>query len=107
MERPVLDDLSLWPWLAEDFQGFILRSGGKGEVAGIGQHLARFHDAVDRVLGRLLLFFAALRRQRDIHLRRRTSALAGVRLIDENGERAPTVLVANIVEDERETSGQS
>ena len=33
--------------LAEDLQRLVLGRGGEGEVAGVGQQLARLHDAVD------------------------------------------------------------
>jgi D-isomer specific 2-hydroxyacid dehydrogenase, catalytic domain len=40
-------------------------------------------------LQRLLVLFAALRRERDVHLRGGAAALAGVGLVDENDEGAP------------------
>ena len=100
VERPMLDHIALRPGLAEDFQRLVLWRGGEREVAGVGQHLARFHDAVDGVLGGLFLFLAALCRQRDVHLRCRAPALAGMRLVDEDGEAPSAVLVADLVQDE-------
>lgn len=49
----------------------------------------------DRSLGRA-------RCQRDVHLRRRAPALAGVRLVDDDGELPAPVLVSDLVQDERE-----
>ena len=87
---------------AEDLQGLVLGRGGKREVTGVGQQLARLHQAVDLVLVGLLLVHLPGRRQRLRHRRAGTSALAGVRLVDDDREAAPALLVADLVEDERE-----
>ena len=52
-------DLAVRPGygLAEHLQRLVLRRGGEGEIAGVGQHLPRLHDAVDRVLDRFVVFF--------------------------------------------------
>ena len=40
--------------LAEDLQRLVLRGGGEREVAGVREQLARFHQAVDVILGGFL-----------------------------------------------------
>ena len=59
----VVPDRAVGPRLrgAEDLQGLVLRGGGEGEVAGVGQQPARLHEAVDTVLeGLVLLLFPGL-----------------------------------------------
>ncbi len=87
---------------AEDLQRLVLGRGREREVAGVGQQLARLHQAVDLVLVGFLLVHLAGHRQRLRHRRAGTSALAGVGLVDDDGEAAPALLVADLVEDERE-----
>ena len=87
---------------AEDLQRLVLGRSGKREVTGVGQQLARLHQAVDLVLVGLLLVHLAGRRQRLRHRRAGASALAGVRLVDDDREAAPALLVADLVENERE-----
>ena len=77
---------------AEQLQRLVLRRGGEREVAGVGQHPARFNDAVYRVFVvlRLAVIVAIARplraAQRLRHSRRRLPALPGVRLVYHNGE---------------------
>ena len=85
---------------AEDLQRLVLRRGGEREVAGVGQQLARRHRPVDAVLEGLAIGLLAGGPQRSRHGRRRAPALAGVRLVDEDGEAPSALLVANLVEDE-------
>ena len=74
----------------------------KGEVAGVGQQLARLHQAVDAVLeGLPLLLFPGLGKG-PRHGRAGAAPLAGVGLVDDDGEAAPALLVADLVEDEGE-----
>ena len=54
------------------------------------------------VLRRLVVFFCARSRQRHAHGSGRLAALARVRLVDDDGEAPAAVLVADLVEDERE-----
>jgi hypothetical protein len=90
--------------LAEHLQCLVLRRRGEGEVAGIGQHLARrhalFERRVHRVLGvgsRVVVF----RRRSEClaHRRRGLAALARMRLVDDDGE-GPAALDGDLVEDE-------
>ena len=74
--------------LAEDLQRLVLRGGGEGEVAGVGQELARFHDAVDLVLECLVVFVRCSASTAPCDRRRGAPALAGVRLVDDDGEAA-------------------
>ncbi len=102
VEGPVLDLLALGVGLAEDLQRLVLGRGGEGEVAGVGQHLARFHDAVDDVLDGLLLFRCAGFAEGHAHRGRGAPALAGVGLVDDDGKAPAAVLVADLVQDEGE-----
>ena len=86
----------------EDLQRLVLGRGREREVAGVGQQLARLHHAVDPVLVGLLLAYLARFRQRLRHGRAGAAALAGVRLVDDDREAAPALLVADLVQDERE-----
>ena len=86
----------------EDLQRLVLGRRREREVAGVGQQLARLHHAVDPVLVGLLLALLARLRQRLRHGRAGAPALAGVRLVDDDREAAPTLLVADLVQDERE-----
>src|SRR5207248_1073567 len=57
-------------------------------------------DAVDPVLGRLVLILGAGLPQRRRYRRRGPPALAGMGLVDDDGEMSPAVLPADLVEDE-------
>ena len=87
---------------AEDLQRLVLGRGREREVAGVVQQLARLHHAVDPVLVGLLIAHLACFRQRLRHGRAGAAALAGVRLVDDDREAAPALLVADLVQDERE-----
>ena len=87
---------------AEDLQRLVLRRGGEREVAGVGQQLARLHHAVDLVLVGLVLGLLAGCAQCSRDGRRRAPALAGVSLVDDDGEAPRALLVADLVEDEGE-----
>ena len=86
----------------EDLQRLVLGRGREREVAGVKQQLARLHHPVDPVLVGLLLAHLTRFRQRLRHRRAGASALAGVRLVDDDREAAPALLVADLVQDERE-----
>jgi hypothetical protein len=100
VERAMLDLAVFLERLPEELQRLVLGRGGEGEVAGVRQELLGLDQAVDQVLDRLVLLFRARLRQADRHLRARTAALAGVRLVDDDGEPPMAVLVADGVEDE-------
>ena len=90
---------------AEDFQRLVLGRGGKREVAGVGEQPARLHQPVDPVLeGFFLTRYGrrAVFRERLGHGRVGAAALAGVRLVDDDGEAPAAMLVADLVQDERE-----
>ena len=93
--------------LAENFQGLVLGRGGEGEVARVGEQLARLHQAVDLVLEGLLLPLRTGLGERLRHRRAGASALAGMGLVDDDGEAPPALLVADLIEDEREIFGPS
>ena len=102
VEGNVFRSATLRDGRAEYLQRLVLGRRGEGEVAGVGQHLLALHDAVDLVLGGLVLFFAIGLPQRRGHRRRRATALAGMRFVDDDGETASPVLVADGVQDEGE-----
>ena len=92
--------VALWDGSAEYLQGLVLGCGGEGKVAGVGQQLLALHNLVDLVLGGLVLVFCASLSQCHGHRRRRPPTLAGMGLIDDDGELAAPVLVADGVQDE-------
>ena len=83
---------------AENFQRLVLRRGGEGEVAGIGQQLSGFDDAVDLVLGGFVLLLRTVFGQRHAHRGGGAPALAGVRLVNDDGELLAPMLLADAVE---------
>ncbi len=102
VERPVLHRaVGLRLGLAEDLERPVLRRGGEGEVAGVGQQLLGLHQPVDPVLQRLVVVLGAGRGKRHRHRRRRAPALTRMRLVDDDGEAAPAVLGPDLVQDER------
>ncbi len=108
VEGPVLD-LALGVGrqrLAEHLQRLVLGRGGEGEVAGVGQHLARRHALFQRLVHRVLgigprVFVLRRVAKRLAHRRRGLAALAGVRLVDDDGE-GLAALGRDLVEDEGE-----
>ena len=88
--------------LAEDLQRLVLRRGGECEVAGVREQSARLDQPVDAILGGLFLALLAGLPQRGGHRRRGAPALAGVRLVDDDGEPPMPLLVPDLVQDERE-----
>ena len=88
---------------AKDLQRLVLRRGREGEVAGVIQQPLRLHQPVDLVFGCLVLVLAAaVCAECHGNGRRRPSALARVRLVDDDREPASPVLVADGLQDERE-----
>ena len=102
VEGPVLDLAALLEGLAEDLEGLVLGRRGEGKVAGVGQQLARLHDAVDLVLVGLVLCGSTALPQSRRHCRGCLAALAGVRFIDDDRKATTAMLAANLVENERE-----
>ena len=94
--------IGLWGWGTEDFQRLVLGGGGEGEVAGVGEQLARLHQAIDPVLEGFFLLFCTCLGECLRHGGTRAAALAGVGLVDDDGEAASALLVADFVEDEGE-----
>ena len=88
--------------IAEDLQRLVLGRGGKGEVAGVGEELARLHQAVDLILVGLLFRRLACLAQRLGHGCGGAAALARMGLVDDDGKAAPAMFVADLVENERE-----
>ena len=82
--------------VAEDLQRLVLGCGGECEVAGVGEQLARLHQAVDLILvGFLFTRFTGLG-ERLGHGRAGSAALARVSLIDDDGEAPPALFVADL-----------
>ena len=87
---------------AEDLQRLVLRRGREGVVAGVGEKLARLHQAFEPFVVRLVL--ACLVRLAEHSRDRRTglAPLARVRLVDDHREGAPAMRVADLLTDEGE-----
>ena len=102
VERAVLPLPARVVRLAEDLQRFVLGRGREGEIARVRKELPRRHDAVDRVLGSLVLFLGPRRGERQADRSRGLAALARMRLVDEDGEASAPRLVSDRVEDEPE-----
>ena len=101
MERSVLDSVAVLIRNAEGFQCFVLRSGGKRKIAGIVQQLAPFHHSVDLIL--VIHFVIGSKPGKcKVHLRRVSSALPGMSLIDDNGETVILVFRSDLRNDVRE-----
>ena len=88
--------------LAEDLQRLVLGRGREGEIARVREKLPRRHDAVDPVLGGLVLFRGPRRGERQADGGRGLAALARMRLVDEDGEASAPRLVPDRIEDEWE-----
>ena len=69
----------------EGFLGLVLRSGGESEVAGRCQEFAAFHHGIDLILI-VHVIFRGEAGKGQVHLGRVTTALAGMRLVDDDGE---------------------
>ena len=103
MKRAVLDGaVGLRVRFAEDLERLVLWCRGEGEIAGGREQLARLHQAVDLILVCLLIaLFTGLGKCLG-HGRAGLPALARMRLVDDDGEASPAVLVADLIQDERE-----
>jgi len=102
MEWPVLGLARLGVRLPEELKRLVLRRRRERVVARVRQHLARLDDAVDGVLGRLVLVPRTALSERHAYLGGRLPALAGVRLVNNDRELVAAVLVADLLVDERE-----
>src|SRR5687768_1724859 len=102
MEGPVLGLTVGLVRTAENLQCFVLRGGRECVVAGVGQHLARSHNAVDGVLNGLVFIPCPMLRKSLAHPGGGPTALTGVCLVNDDRERAASVCVADLLVDERE-----
>ena len=102
VERAVFDFVPLQIRSSENLQRFVFRRGGEGEIAGVGEHFPPLDDLVDLVLGGLLflVFGGGGLREREVHLGGGASALAGMGLVDDDGEFSGAVVVADVVQNE-------
>ena len=91
--------VGLWVGRTEDLQRLVFGCRGEGEIAGVWQQLARFHQAVDLILEGLLFARFARLGERLGHCRAGAAALAGMGLVDDDGEPAATLLVTDLVKD--------
>ena len=89
---------------AEQFQGLVLRGGGEGQVGGVGEQPPAFDDAVDLVFEGVLVFIVGCCSfsQGLGHGAGGLPALAGVCLVDDDGEGPVPVVVSDVVQDEGE-----
>ena len=88
--------------LAEDLQRLVLGRGGEGEVARVREKSPSSHDAVDRVLGGLIILGSARLGERHADRCRGLAGLARMRLVNDDGEAPAPLLVSDLVEDEGE-----
>ena len=103
VEGAVLDrSIGLRVGFPEDLQRLVLGRGGEGEVAGVGEQLPRLHQPVDLIFVSLRLAFRSRFAERAAHRSGGLPALAGVRLVNDDSEVPTALLVADLVEDERE-----
>ena len=89
-------------WLAENLQRLVLGRRSEGEVARVGEQLACLHQPVDPVLEGFVLPLRTGLGKRLRHRRAGAPALAGMSLVDDDGEAPPALLVADLIEDEGE-----
>ena len=89
-------------WLSEQLERFVLRRGGEGEVAGIVQEPVALDDAVDLVLEGVVVVRVSGVPEGGRHGAGGAAALAGVGLVDDDGELAAAVFVADGTVDDDE-----
>ena len=104
VERQVLRAaVRLGRGISEQLESPVLRRGGEGEVAGIREQLLRLDDLVYLILeGVVIIDFDFGRGERHRHCRRGTSTMAGMRLVDDDGEITVAEVSGYLVQDERE-----
>ena len=103
VERTVLDGpVRLWVGFTEDFEGLVFGRRGERKVARVGKHLPGYHETIDDVFCVFVIFFGTGLGEGDVHFGGGAAALAGVRLVDENGKLAVSVFVADVGQHERE-----
>ena len=88
--------------VAEDLQRLVLRRGREGVVAGVGQQLARLHQALEPFIVGLVLAHLVRLAQHGRDCRTGLAALARMRLVNDHRERAPAMLVADLLTNEAE-----
>ena len=93
VERTMLHFATFLVSLAEHLQSLVFRRRGKGEVAGVLRELFLFDPLVEGVVD---LVFAVGHRL--THRRGSLAALAGVRLVDDDGKLPAAMFVADAVE---------
>ena len=89
---------------SEQFQGLVLRGGGEGQVGGVGEQPPALDDAVNLVFEGVLVVIVGCRSfsQGLGHGAGGLPALAGVGLVDDDGEGPVPVVVSDVVQDEGE-----
>ena len=107
MEGQVLDRAIclLFGRYPENLQGLVLRRRRECEVRGVGQELLCLDDPVDLVLEGvivLVVVFLGSSAEGLGHGARGLSSLAGMGLVDDDGETAVLMVLADVVQDERE-----
>ena len=88
--------------LPENLQRLVLGRGGEREVTRVGKQLARFHQAVYLILKSFLFTFFPDWRERLRHSRAGSTPLARMGFVDDDGEVTFTLLVSDLIKDERE-----
>ena len=88
--------------IAENLQRLVLRRGREGVVAGVGEQLARLHQALEPLIVGLVLAHLVRLAQHGRDRRTGLAALARMRLVDDHREGAPAMLVADLLANEGE-----
>ena len=88
--------------VTENLQRPVFRGGGEGVIAGVGEQLAGRHQTIDPVLASVVLPRFSRLPQGSGHGRAGLAPLAGMGLVDDDGEAAAPLLVADLVKDEGE-----
>ena len=86
---------------AEHFQRFVLGRGGKGEIAGVGEHFSCFNELVDHIFHAHVRIGRVLTGKGNVHLGRQAAALAGVRLVNDDGKGCVLMVVADFIQNVR------
>ena len=101
MERTMLNFTVLLISNTEHLLGLVLRSSCESKVAGRGDELAPLHHSIDLILVvRIIICGKAGKRQ--IHIRGVSSTLAGMRLVDDDGELVILMFLPDLRDDVRE-----
>ena len=101
MERAMLDFTVLLISNTEHLLGLVLRSSCESKVAGRGDELTPLHHGIDLILV-VRIIICGKARKCQIHIRGVTSTLAGMCLVDDDGELVILMFLPDLRYDVRE-----